>query len=68
LSPNKIKKIYEEWLVEKAKSVFKHKVAEYSKKLGVKVKGITIKHLKNRWGSMTKQSSIKLNVNLLKGS
>ena len=65
-SPAKIKKIYEEWLVDEAKSMFKHKVEEYSKKLGVKVEDITIKHLKNRWGSMTKQGSINLNINLLK--
>ena len=65
-SPAKIKKIYENWLVEKAKSVFKHKVDEYSKKVRVKVETITIKHLKNRCGSMTKEGSININVNLLK--
>jgi predicted metal-dependent hydrolase len=65
-SPAKIKRIYEDWLVEKAKSVFKHKVDEYSKKVGVKVDRTTIKQLKNRWGSMTRQGSINLNVNLLK--
>jgi predicted metal-dependent hydrolase len=53
-------------LVEKAKSVFRLKVDEYSTKLGVKVESITIKHLKNRWGSTTKQGSISLNINLLK--
>ncbi|MFL6419521.1 MAG: M48 family metallopeptidase [Nitrososphaeraceae archaeon] len=37
-----------------------------AKKVGVKVERITIKHLKNRWGSMTKQGSINLNVNLVK--
>jgi predicted metal-dependent hydrolase len=61
-----IKKLYEGWLIEKAKSVFKHKVEEYSKKLGVKVEAIVIKRLKDRWGSMTKEGSINLNVNLLK--
>jgi predicted metal-dependent hydrolase len=65
-SPTKIKKIYEGWLLEKAKSVFKHKIDEYSKKLGVKVDRITIKRLKNRWGSMTKEGTINLNVNILK--
>jgi predicted metal-dependent hydrolase len=39
---------------------------EYTKMLGVKVEGITVKHLKNRWGSTTRQGSINLNVNLLK--
>jgi predicted metal-dependent hydrolase len=62
----KIKKLYEDWLMEKAQSIFKHKVEEYSKKLGVKAEDIVIKRLKNRWGSMTKEGSINLNVNLLK--
>jgi predicted metal-dependent hydrolase len=61
-----IKKIYEGWLTEKAQSIFKHKVDEYSKKLGVKVEAIVIKLLKNRWGSMTKEGPINLNANLLK--
>ncbi len=65
-SPAKIKRLYDDWLVKKAKSVYKHKVDEYSKKIGVKVKRIAAKHLKNRWGSMTKEGSISLNVNLLK--
>jgi hypothetical protein len=34
--------------MENAKSAFKHKVDEYSKKLRVKVEKTTIKHLKNR--------------------
>jgi predicted metal-dependent hydrolase len=41
-------------------------VDKYSKKLGVKVERIIIKNLKNRWGSMTNEGSINLNVNLLK--
>jgi predicted metal-dependent hydrolase len=44
----KIKKLYEDWLMEKTQSIFKHKVEEYSKKVGVKVQRIVIKHLKNR--------------------
>ena len=36
-----------------------------SKKL-VKVEAIAIKCLKNRWGIMTNEGSINLNVNLLK--
>jgi predicted metal-dependent hydrolase len=61
-----IKKLYEDWFMEKAQLVFKHKVEEYSEKLGVKPEKIIIKNLKNRWGSMTKEGSINLNVNLLK--
>jgi predicted metal-dependent hydrolase len=61
-----IKKFYEDWVIEKAQSVFKHKVEKYSEKLGIKPRKIIIKNLKNRWGSMTKEGSINLNVNLLK--
>jgi hypothetical protein len=46
--------------------IFKHKVEEYSNKLGVTIKRIVIKHLKNRWGSMTKEGSITINLNLVK--
>jgi predicted metal-dependent hydrolase len=53
-------------LIEKAKSVFKRKVDEYSEKLGINIERIVIKNLKNRWGSMTKEGAINLNVNLLK--
>lgn len=53
-------------MAEKAKYLFKHKVDGYSQKIGVKVRKIAIKHLKNRWGSMTKGGSINLNLNLLK--
>jgi predicted metal-dependent hydrolase len=38
------------------------------KKVGVRIEKIVIKHLKNRLGSMRKQGSINLNVNLLKAS
>jgi predicted metal-dependent hydrolase len=47
-SPAKIKKIYESWLMERARPIFKHKVEEYSKKLDVTIESIVIKHLKNR--------------------
>jgi predicted metal-dependent hydrolase len=40
-------------LIEKAQDVFEDKVEKYSKKIGVKVKGITVKSLRNRWGSLT---------------
>ena len=61
-----IKKLYEGWLTQRAQSVFKHKVEKYSEKLAVNPRKIIIKNLKNRWGSMTKEGSINLNVNLLK--
>src|SRR5215216_1319437 len=61
-----IKKLYENWLIEEAQDVFENKVEKYSKKIGVRVKRITIKNLKNRWGSLTKSGAINLNLNLIK--
>lgn len=40
---------------------------EFSKIVEVTPKGLEIKKLKNRWGSITKNKKILLNVNLIKG-
>jgi hypothetical protein len=61
-----IKKLYEGWLIQNAQSLFKHKVEEYSEKLGVQPDKVNLKNLKNRWGSMTKEGSLNLNINVLK--
>jgi predicted metal-dependent hydrolase len=61
-----IKYLYEEWLVEQAKSIFKHKINVYCVELGIIPSEVIIKNLKNRWGSATKDNVINLNVNLLK--
>ncbi|MGI8831074.1 MAG: YgjP-like metallopeptidase domain-containing protein [Nitrososphaeraceae archaeon] len=50
ITSNRIKKIYENWLIEKAQSLFEDKVEKYSKKLGVRVKRIAVKNLRNMWG------------------
>jgi predicted metal-dependent hydrolase len=41
-------------------------VRKHSKKLGVRAKGVAIKNLRNRWGSLTKSGAINLNLNLVK--
>jgi predicted metal-dependent hydrolase len=41
-------------------------VKRHSKKLGLRVKRIGIKSLKNRWGSLTRSRAINLNLNLVK--
>jgi hypothetical protein len=66
LSSSIIKGLYEEWLTEKAQDIFEDKVRKYSKTLGVKAKGVVIKSLSNRWGSLTKKGIINLNLNLVK--
>jgi predicted metal-dependent hydrolase len=48
-------------------TVINNKVEEISSKLAIdKPKKISIKKLKNRWGSLTHSGTINLNVNLLK--
>lgn len=60
-------KLYNGWLMKTARPIFNNKVEEISLKLGIdKPKKISIKKLKNRWGSLTPSGIINLNVNLLK--
>ena len=66
LSRKHIKSLYEEWLLEKAHSIFEQKTKVYCIELGIKPPQVIIKNLKNRWGSATKDNIINLNVNLLK--
>lgn len=67
-SKRKIKALYEEWLMQKARPIFEEKVKQYSTQLAIKPSQIIIKNLKSRWGSATKGHAINLNVNLLKAS
>jgi predicted metal-dependent hydrolase len=67
-SKRRIKNLYEEWLIQKARPVFQEKVKHYSAQLGVEPSKIVVKNLKSRWGSATKGNVINLNVNLLKAS
>ena len=66
VSNNTLKKLYENWITEKAQDIFEDKVRKYSKKPGVRVKGVAIKNLRNRWRSLTKSGAINLNLNLVK--
>src|SRR5215208_3187858 len=66
LSRNVLKKLYEDWLIEKAQEIFEDKVKRYSKRIGVRVKQIAIKNLRNRWGSLTNKGVVNLNLNLVK--
>jgi predicted metal-dependent hydrolase len=66
LSSSVLKKLYENWLIEKAQGIFENKVEKHSERIGVRVKRIAIKNLRNRWGSLTKKGVINLNPNLIK--
>jgi predicted metal-dependent hydrolase len=58
--------MYKKWLELKSEKIFHAKVGKYSKKLNIQPHRIIIKNLKNRWGSVTKEGDLNLNVNLLK--
>ncbi len=62
----KLKSIYRDWLVLQANQIFKGKVSQHTKIVDASPKRIVIKNLKNRWGSVTKNKTINLNVNLMK--
>jgi predicted metal-dependent hydrolase len=58
--------LYYDWLNSKADLLFKEKVSQYSVIIDVTPNRVIIKNLKNRWGSITKNKTVNLNVNLLK--
>lgn len=61
-----IRFLYEEWLLDKARSIFEEKTQRYCMEVGIKPSQVIIKNLRNRWGSATKDNIINLNVNLVK--
>lgn len=66
LSRKHVKSLYEDWLLEKAPSIFKQKTKTYCMELGIQPPQVIIKNLRNRWGSARKDNVINLNQNLLK--
>ena len=65
-SKKKIKGLYEKWLTKKSHMIFQKKVAKISCQLNVNPRKTTSKKLKDRWGSLTKDDVINLNLNLIK--
>ena len=63
---NRIKNLYEKWLYEQAQILFKEKIDKFSRIIDVPPKNLQIKKLKNRWGSITKNKKVVLNINLVK--
>lgn len=66
VSPLKVRKLYERWLYNIAYTTFFLKVKQYSNLLNIKIKEITLKNMKGRWGAITKSGGISLNTNLIK--
>ena len=65
-SKTQVKKIYQKWLMAKSRKLFETRISKISKKLKLKPRKIIIKNLKDRWGSATSDSTINLNMNLIK--
>jgi len=61
-----VKSLYENWILEQGKVIFEMKKKEFSKSIRVHPRKISVKNLKNRWGSLSKNGTIILNVNLIK--
>jgi hypothetical protein len=61
-----VKSLYENWILERGKLIFEEKIKEFAKSIGVYPRKISIKNLKNRWGSLSKNGTVVLNVNLIK--
>jgi len=64
--PATIRMLYSQWLHKTAQDTFLLKVKQYSKLLNVKIRKITVKSMKARWGAITKLAGINLNSNLIK--
>lgn len=63
---SRIEKLYITWLNEMARKIFKEKVEVFSEAMGIYPSVFVLKNLKNRWGSLSKDQTINLNVNLVK--
>lgn len=63
---SEVKPMYEKWLYDRATKLFHQKVKKFSQELNIEVDKIIVKNLKNRWGSVTREGVINLNLHLLK--
>jgi hypothetical protein len=61
-----IEKLYNKWLLSKAKTIVEEKVKVYGRIMNKSPKRIVLKNLKKRWGSISKDKTLNLNINLLK--
>ena len=63
-----IRTLYTIWLNNAATKIFKDKVDKHSITIGVNPADVVIKNLRNRWGSLSANGSINMNVNLVKAT
>ena len=59
-------KLYQNWITQRAMLLIPKRVNVISNKLSIKTEKINIKNLKNRWGSISDDGSLNINLNLIK--
>ena len=64
-TPKRVRKMFRNWLKERAYRVIEQRANHYAKKIGVKFKKINVKEHKERWGSVSKNKAVNFNLNLL---
>ena len=65
-SKKKTKLLYESWIFENSQSILHKAMVRYSRKVGVKPKKIQMKKLRSKWGSLSNDNTININLHLLK--
>ena len=65
-SKKKTKLLYESWILENSQSILHKAMIRYSRKVGVKPKKIQMKKLRSKWGSLSNDNTININLHLLK--
>ena len=62
ISPKYISKIFKDWLIIRANLIITDRLLSLSKKMGVEFKDLHIKDQKGRWGSISDDKSININL------
>jgi predicted metal-dependent hydrolase len=61
----KVQEIFKNWLKQHAQKIIEKRAHQYEDKLGVKFDKIIIKDHKERWGSVSKNNTININLSIL---
>lgn len=61
-----LNKLYQNWITQRARLLIPKRVNVLSNKISFKAEKINIKNLKNRWGSISDDGSLNINLNLVK--
>lgn len=62
----RIEKLYQNWITQKAPDIIEKRVKLASEITDISVKKIHVKHLRQRWGSLSGDGTININQNLIK--